>query len=345
MEDFMNVRILLSLALIGCTTDPTAEVSQDVRARPSPRGYSAMVYDSQSAQYVMLGGVTTGLVDTPDVWAADSSGTEWLRVGTLPAGPVVVAAYDSDHDRTVVWVPTRPRPDGGGDLEPFLPADAISETWTYDLDSNRWEQVATAGPPVGVLGARMSYDAQSRKMILFGGFDVPTGSFHDETWAFDLDTHQWTNMQPATHPTARNFHGQTYHAAADLVIAYGGMDISFEPTNHVWTYDYDHNTWAQLASPDAPARDYVNIAYVDDRIVLYGGMLYGEDFTELPQQDTWEYDLNSWHRTSDGPGPRAHHVMAAQGDKLLVFGGGPSFDNLTNDVWEYRPRQARWKQR
>lgn len=339
------MRILALIALAGCAVDVTDEVSQDIRARPSPRGYSAMVFDTQSEQYVMLGGVTTGLVDTPDVWAANASGTEWRRVSTLPSGPVVVAAYDGAHDRIVVWVPTRPRPDGGGDLEPYLRADAISETWTYDLDASHWELVATGGPPVGLMGARMSYDAQSRKMIFFGGLDFPTFSFHDETWAFDLDTRQWTNMQPATHPTGRNFHGQTYHPGVDRVVVYGAMDVTFEPTNHVWTYDYDHNTWTQLVSPDAPLRDYVNIAYVDNRIVLYGGVLYDENFAELPQTDSWEFDLTRWHRAPDGPGPRVYHAVAAQADKLLVFGGGTSFGNLTSDVWEYRPKQARWKQR
>lgn len=337
---------IIPLVLLGaCATDPTLDdvVQETVATAPTPRGYSAMVYDSQSEQYVVLGGLRPGFGPTPDVWAGTAAGTAWRQLGRLPAGPTVVAAYHEALDRTVVWMPTRARPDGGGNLEPYLRADAISETWTFDLDTNTWEQIATAGPTPGLMGARMSYDAQSQRLILFGGYDYRAGGFVDDTWALDLATHEWTNMNPATRPTGRNFHGQTYHAGIDRVVVVAGMDVSFELTNHVWTYDVDGNAWTQLHAPDAPARDYVSLASIDGHLVLHGGL----DADGVAQRDTWESDLASWQRVHDGTDMtgRAYHTIAAGENKLLMFGGGPALDTLTDHVWEYRPSQLRWKQR
>lgn len=359
MKTSIQLAALIGLA-IGATaaacTEPVADTEPAALRPPSPlpgpRGYTALVYDSQSHEYVALGG--TG---SREVWAASGNGRDWRLAGTIePGSRIVTAAYHAGLDRIVVWLTTRGRPDGGGNLEPFLPADAISETYTYDLDTNAWQRVVTAvSPPPGLFGARMAYDAESRQIILFGGYDVPTATLHDETWAFDLDAGTWTNMSPATHPTGRNFHGQVYHAAADRIVVIAGVDITFEPINHVWAYDYNANTWAQMLSPGAPARDYVAAAYVDEteRVVLHGGMLYGPNFEELAQSDTWEYDLGAdrWDLIDAGggdgePGPRAFHALAARSgsDQVLMFGGGAEFFAMTSDVWRYTADDHDWKQ-
>ena len=358
---FATVITLVIAPLAMACTEPTERVDAVARRAesplPDPRGYTAMVYDSQSREFVALGGVTGGApTGPPEVWVADQHGRDWRRVGPMPTGHVVAAAYHAALDRIVVWSSTRPRPDGGGNLEPFLPADTVSETWTYDVDHDHWERIATAvSPPPGLFGTRMSYDAESRMVIMFGGFDVTTFTFHDETWAFDLDHRAWTAMSPAIHPTGRNFHGQAYHAAADRVLVIAGLDVTFEPTNHVWSYDYNTNTWIRLASPGAPVRDYVSVAYVDDteRVVLHGGLLYGPDFEELSQSDTWEYDLghDRWRLIDTGggpgePGPRAFHAMASRtgSDQVLMFGGGVDHSTaFTNEVWRYEADDHAWE--
>ena len=42
----------------------------------------------------------------------------------------------------------------------------------------------------------MAYDAESDRVILFGG--VPQ---NDDTWAYDLNTNTWTLMEPAARPS------------------------------------------------------------------------------------------------------------------------------------------------
>jgi N-acetylneuraminic acid mutarotase len=314
------------------------------------------LWDQDSERFVLMGGNDEPDFDTGDeIWTASADGERWRLVGTLEPGDLDAAVYHSRRDRIVVWVSTRYRPEGGGDV-PDLSIDLVAETWTYDLDRNAWHKLQTHGsPPAGIVGARMSYDSESDRIVLFGGFDFATFTFNSDTWVLDLRTRTWTNMSPATHPTGRNFHGQVYHAASDRVLTISGFDESFTVSNDVWSYDYNTNTWTEIESPDAPARDYVGVAYMDrsERVLVFGGLEpYGPDFEEISRNEAWEYDLrrNRWRQIEpedEAPGPRAWHSMGYSdlSDEVLVFGGGVDRLNLNNEAWAYDPREEEWERR
>jgi hypothetical protein len=69
-----------------------------------------------------------------------------------------------------------------------------------------------------------AYDAESDRVILFGGADLHDRPFGD-TWAYDFESDNWARMSPALSPPARYYHGMTYDAANDRVLVFGGTDV------------------------------------------------------------------------------------------------------------------------
>jgi hypothetical protein len=68
----------------------------------------------------------------------------------------------------------------------------------------------------------MSYDPASRDVVLFGGLDNKVDS--NQTWEFQAGN--WTQLTPATSPSARGLASMAYDAHDGVVILFGGTDIA-----------------------------------------------------------------------------------------------------------------------
>ena len=71
----------------------------------------------------------------------------------------------------------------------------------------------------------MAYDAESDRVILFGGqtgSDTAEDSFKDDTWAYDVAANKWTEMKPVSGPSRRSAAELAYDAESDRVIMYRG---------------------------------------------------------------------------------------------------------------------------
>ncbi len=94
----------------------------------------------------------------------------------------------------------------------------------------------------------------------------------------------WTNMNPATKPSARQRHAMAYDSANQKIVLFGGS-VGGDET---WVYDLAGNTWTNMNPATKPsARQYHAMAYdsANQRIVLFGG----NDGTS--DDETWVYDL------------------------------------------------------
>jgi N-acetylneuraminic acid mutarotase len=92
----------------------------------------------------------------------------------------------------------------------------LADTWAYDYNTNTWKEMAK-GPPKH-LGARLAYDSESGRIILFGGSDIATWRYINDTWSYDFNTDTWTEMKPATSPPGRNYQAMIYDAKSDRVL-------------------------------------------------------------------------------------------------------------------------------
>jgi N-acetylneuraminic acid mutarotase len=213
----------------------------------------------------------------------------------------------------------------------------LNETWAYDYNTNTWTRL-TDGPK-GHLGARLAYDAESDRIILFGGFN-PLGRVYDDTWAYDFNSDTWTEMKPSTSPPGRNYQAMAYDDKADRVLMYGGSDFD-GPHLSLWAYDFNTNTWQERfpSEPHPSGREYPVMVYDASRTDAH----LRRDFSGIAGSEIWSYDYNTntWtmFEPSNGPGYRSRHAMvySPATDRLILFGGQVEHTlfKYSNETWTY----------
>lgn len=317
----------------GATGSTSA--STGLAAIPSPRGYHVMLEMEDHKGVIALGGFDgPGCCLIEDAWTFELlTGWSEAPVGGLP--PLNDAIYDSGSDVVVLLTP------GESELTP----DATGPpTFTLDTASGAIEQMGRGGP-TGLVGVRGVYDAESDRVIAFGGLDVGAGGLSDDTWAYDVDRDQWTRMHPDHRPAARNFQAMAYDPVGDRVLMF-----SAHGHEDTWAYDFETDTWTELSpSTSPPARNYATMVFdrMRERMILFGGTTYP---AEEPLGDTWAFDVRTddWSEISSATAPTARgwHSMAydADEDVIVLFGGGPAREAYNAETWIFDPRADAWAQ-
>ena len=299
-------------------TDANTWTHRDPYPRPTARGYVGMAYAPAFDRTLLFGGCGPAACPTNDTWAYDVDENAWTNL-TPATGPspreMHTVAYDTRANRLILF---------GGMLASSNPTN---DTWAYDHVNNTWTKMSPARSPAPRYDHAMSYDAESDRVVLFGGWTAGSGIV-DDTWAYDYGNNTWTEMDPGTRPPARQSHVMVYDAQSDLVILFGGLLVG--QGDDTWTYRLNNNTWSNRNPAANPGeRRHAAIAYVGsaDRILLFGG------------GGTWAYDAESnvWADLAPGASPpdRVTAGMAydSQSDRTVLFGGWNG--NFLEDVWWY----------
>lgn len=341
---------IILMLFIGCAQRMDRKVE-----RPAGRGYHAMTYDRESRRVILYGGQTGNISDYPEIytnsetWSFDPAQNRWQKMTPESNPPAMAAhamAYDSESDRVVLH--------GGGGIyeEGRLEEFILSQTWAYDVNNDTWMRMSD-GPPR--LGHRMTYDAESDRIIMFSGACFRDGRFQDvqETWAYDFNSDTWTEMKPVRSPSARHYYGLCYDPKSDRVILWGGFISKEVQDSRVWTYDFNTNTWLERTNtrlklipeggPDP--RWYQAMVYdeTSDRIIVYGGADEGSD-------EMWAYGLsgNTWMRlqptTNPGKISRMPMVYVPDAGLLVLFGGQLDSRQYTysDAIWIYELNSNAW---
>ena len=210
---------------------------------------------------------------------------------------------------------------------------------------------------LGRMASPLVYDSESDRIIMFGGAIQNMQVDYDDTWSYDLNTNNWTEMSPTTHPSARQWHQMTYHSGLDKVVLFGGYiggsGESWDNSEETWTYDYNTNTWTNMAPAlSPPGMSGADMVYDSESnlIVLYGGWPDGA-YTSPALIETWTYDLasNTWTNVTPSvqPSCRSWGQMAydSESDDIVLFGGWEIFPELwapLNDTWTYDTNTNTW---
>ena len=139
----------------------------------------------------------------------------------------------------------------------------------------------------------------------------------------------WFSSSPAPNPPAGSF-GST------LAIAYDSSRLRVVLFGGGGTWEWDGNSWAQLASTTSPSPRTGHAMVYDSahgRTVLFGGVGSSGYLA-----DTWEWDGTTWVQRfpATSPPPRYWHAMAydsARGRTVLF--GGCSGTQILGDTWEW----------
>jgi hypothetical protein len=318
----------------------------DNQSIPGKRIYHSMAYDSESDAILLFGGqsIHTWKADLTDLWLFDLETESWEKVGDFEPGVnsngAQGPAYDTESDRVI-----------------FL--NAMGETWAYDYNQNKWQNMMPYKSPCGRAGQKMTYDFESDRIIMYGGFKGTStrDTFWNETWAYNYNLNEWEFMEPDINPTPRIYHDMCYDIQSDRVIMWGGRPYTEVDSNNIWIYDYNSNSWEQLENQNGPVRrfTYHSIVYDPkvDKTIIFGGVILDSFFGGDLTNEVWSYDLNdnTWEliKQENAPQPRAKQaiVYSQTSDKFVMVGG--CIERLYNDstiigeTWIFSNKTKKWK--
>jgi hypothetical protein len=187
-------------------------------------------------------------------WASDSTAGEpscaWLRVLGWPtlcppgSDPDLPGPADQARPPTQLISMTFDREARqivllGTNLEG---ASETTETWTFDVCTNRWARRGGAGAPERAL---LAYDGDSRAVVGF----APQGS-GEAVYAsvFERATGSWDRRSAAP---IHQLLGVVYEPRSGQIVVHGETSESAGP--ELWAYDVERDAWARLRQIDAPA--------------------------------------------------------------------------------------------
>jgi galactose oxidase-like protein/flagellar hook capping protein FlgD len=182
-------------------------------------------------------------------------------------------------------------------------------------------------------------------MVIFGGQSA-SGPLND-VWAFDLDTHGWTNLTPASGaaPAPRFTPASVYDAVGHRMLTWSGQGTGEVFFNDVWSFDLTIHAWSQQGPTGGPPNVRYGVASVFDPVardlVTFAG------FTNLGRfHDVWRFDAAAvtWTDVSPMTGPieRCLHTASydSKNHRMIMYGGqnaGPLGDiwalDLTSNAW------------
>jgi len=349
------IMIFPTLSDIVCFDDECPSIDNEIPAVPKEwadedvnipigRANLMMAYDIESDITIIYGGwKTPEPYELGDTWSYDFNNDTYTNMTPSVSPPFLEVGgmeYDSQSDRMVMF----------GGLTDFNNYIVVNETWTYDYNTNTWENKTSGAAPSPRASIGFAYDSESDRMILFGG-ENGTTKFND-TWAYDLESNTWEKMNPAVVPGARMLSAMAYDEESDRVILFGGREDGPDKIANTWAYDYNTDSWQELSPSTQPpwlrAHD-MTYDNESDTIVLYGG----SNIDDLAQGDTWLFDYNTvtWTKASpyESPSPRLREnlVYDYESDITISFGGADAGfyigQIITTDLtWVYDVNADNW---
>jgi N-acetylneuraminic acid mutarotase len=250
-------------------------------------------------------------------------------------GPGTV--YDPQLQKMIIF---------GGGTQDVTGFELFNDMWTYDSTGNTWSEIVPTNNPSARSGHTMVYDSTSQKTILFGGWDENIGLMND-TWIYDSQINQWTEVFPITTPENRQSHAMYYDPIFQKVILFGGYKDSLPHYSDTWEYNYSNNSWTELYPSNSPSGRYGSkmvYDHINQRAILFGGR------ASSIMDDTWiyYYGNNTWTElnTTGKPDTRYWHGMVydSNNHKIIVFGGrhaGAPGEAL-EDTWIFDPSTNEW---
>jgi N-acetylneuraminic acid mutarotase len=270
--------------------------------KPNASSWLEMAYDSESEKLILFGGAPQVGNTLAETWIYDYSTNLWTLANPNDSPDVRIThvmAYDSESDVVIMH--------GGSVDAAYNPAGLdihYNDTWAYDYNTNTWTEMSPTGLAIGLDEAQMTYDSESDRVILVGGYFIdpyanPLEEYYaTETWAYDYNSDTWENVTTTIHPTHRMDHALAYDSESDRVILVGGHIIPADYTveDETWAFDYNTQTWENMNPTNQPVRLAHQMAYDEesDLVILFGGLnstSYSIFYNEIY---TYDYNTNNW---------------------------------------------------
>lgn len=231
---------------------------------PSPRSFAASTYDAAEGYVLMFGGLNSQYTPLSSTWSFE--GNNWTDLSSS-VGPAPSArwgaslVYDPVAGFAVLF---------GGCLNATC-SRVADDTWTFA--DGHWANITSS---LGIFPeargeAMMTYDAQDRYVLLFGGVG-PGGTLLNDTWAFSDGA--WNQVPTGlVAPRPRYEASMAYDPSISEVMLFGGFSNSNALSG---TWSYSGGRWdriSTLPSSTPAARGAAPLVYdgTDGYLLLLNG--------------------------------------------------------------------------
>ena len=146
-------------------------------AGPAARRASQIVTDDARRRVLAFGGTNGSYFD--DLWSLSLDTGTWTRFDSPSPRPTSRGGHSMviDVERDQLWLFGGTRP--GTDL---------GDLWRFDLATDTWHAAAPACPagcPSPRSGATLIHDEANDRLVLYGGWESSTNTYHREAWTLD----------------------------------------------------------------------------------------------------------------------------------------------------------------
>ncbi len=187
---------------------------------------------------------------------------------------------------------------------------------------NAWRNITPKGGPSARYNMALSV-LEAGTLLTFGGRGGD-GSVLGDTWTYDIEANEWTELAPTTSPTARFSYGMD-NAGDGLVVLNGGTLVPGDggaAQSDTWHFSAAEMNWvSSMNNGIPPQRHQAAVAGFDGGIFSYGGV----DATPEIAGGLFLYDVGTqtWVEF-DGlePGARLAAAAAFDGDGVVTLSGG-----------------------
>ena len=302
---------LLALLLVACDTTPVAvdaPVDAGLPDAPAPFDPLAVHWEARTVPalanpiwghaaatlpdgraLVFGGAIGDGSAASDEALLVDASGGDIVLTPIAGTGPSErwcgCATYDGARDRVLIAGGRNGANLGG------IPGD----TWTLDVASGTYAELAGASTPSSVIGCALAYSETARATYWFGGASATGVSavMH----RLDADGTAWVAL-PATGPTPRyDAHLEAIDGGRALLLfagSYGSAGAAFY--SDVWRFDVATETWTEVTVEGStpPGRRAPWVRMANGERGFYAG--FGYDGAMAPLGDLHYFDLTtaSW---------------------------------------------------
>ncbi len=221
------------------STDRVRWSDFDGIVRPSPVStFNMACWDSKRNRIVYFSdGFTFALDPTTNGWTDLNPANHPTTCRTVAWASM---CYDAGNDRVMLF---------GGGLA-TNPSGA-APTWFYDCSANVWMRPVLDTEPPPRCNAPVIYDPDSRRIILFGGYNQSAAL--NDTWIYDCGENRWERRKPKSSPPPMTAPAATVLPGGRMLVC--GNDARLVKRDHqaassaakqTWIYDVQQNEWTPI---------------------------------------------------------------------------------------------------
>lgn len=244
-------------------------------------------YDQESDRIIVFNSIG-------ETWAFDLVNNYWENMEpTLAPSPRCGQSmeYDVDADRMVLF---------GGFGCTSIHDPIANDTWTYDYNSNSWEEMTPEQSPPNRMYATMTYNSKEASILLWGGRLIE--SLDDQSlWKYSLKANTWTQIPSVDGPEfTYAYPDMIYNPKRNELILFGGGKLTEAfagtLTDKLWRFDMGKSKWYKLSVENAPPPVYLHsMLLLEDQgqVILFGGEIE-KMYSNILLAGTWQLDLASY---------------------------------------------------